>query len=105
MLPSGGQVHLHEIIIEDGGTGTVTRLRFVADGFAPDQMAPEATLRDMTFLCESNALDYLTGPVDGQTVIISLADREAPFGVMDSSVAQIFEAFTILDNTCIWEAF
>ncbi len=98
-------MHLHEIIIEDSDADVVTRLRFVTDGFAPDQMAPDATLRDMTFLCESNALDYLTAPSDGQTVIISLADREAPFGVMDSSVAQIFEAFTIQDNACIWEAF
>ena len=104
-MPSGGQVFLHEVISEAGGDGLVTRLRYVADGFAPDGVAPDVALTDMTFLCQNKALPILTVPVDGQTVIISLADRAAPFGVMDSSVAQIFEVFTILDTTCIWEAF
>ncbi len=105
LLPSGAQVHLHEILTEDGGDGPVTRLRYIADGFAPDSMAPDVALRDMTFLCQNRALPNLPAPLDGQTVIISLADRAAPFGVMDSSVAQIFEVFTILDSICIWEAF
>ncbi len=98
-------MHLHEIITEDGSDDAVTRLRYVTDGFAPDEMAPDETLSDMTFLCQSSALAHLNGTADGQIVIISLADRAAPFGVVDSSVAQIFEIFTILDNTCIWEAF
>ncbi|MCQ0092570.1 DUF6497 family protein [Roseovarius sp. M141] len=102
-LPSGGQVHLHETITE--GNGSVTRLRYVTDGFAPDDMMPDTALEDLTFLCRSKALPNLTAPVEGQTVIISLADRVAPFGVMDGSVAQIFEVFTIRDSICIWEAF
>lgn len=96
---------MQEIITEDGGNGAVTRLRYVTDGFAPDDMAPDVALGDMVFICQTKVLPDLTAPVDGQTVIISLADRAAPFGVIDSSVAQIFEVFTILDATCIWEAF
>ncbi|HEY9039901.1 MAG TPA: DUF6497 family protein [Roseovarius sp.] len=103
LLPSGGQANLYEVITEGGGDNTVTRLRFVTDGFSPDQMAPDVTLNDMTFLCENMALTRPDAPAEGQTVIISLADRPAPLGVIDSSIAQVFEVFTIVDDTCIWE--
>ncbi|WP_113910530.1 DUF6497 family protein [Roseovarius dicentrarchi] len=104
-LPSGGQVDLHEILTESGDDAKVTRLRYVTIGYAPDAAGQDSTLRDATFLCQNRALPILSQPTDGQTIIISLADRAAPFGVMDASVAQIFEVFTVRNDTCIWEAF
>lgn len=104
-LPSGGQVLLHEVITENGNDGAVTRLRYVTDGFAPDDMTPDVALDDMIYLCQNKVLNDQPGPVEGRTLIISLADRAAPFGVMDSSIAQIFEVFTVQDSVCIWEAF
>ncbi len=105
LLPSGRQVYLQEIISETGGDTRVTRLRYIADSFAPDGLAPDVALKDLTFICQNKGLPILTAPTGGQTVIVSLADRAAPFGVIDSSVAQIFEVFTVLDTSCIWEAF
>lgn len=104
VLPSGLSAHLHEIIEGDGGSDAVTRLRFVADAFTIDAMTPDAVLKDMTFLCMNNALPHLGDTADGRTVIISMADRVSPFGVIDASLVQIFEVFTIADGTCIWEA-
>lgn len=94
---------MHQILTEQAQAETVTRLRYVSDGFAADEISAEAAFDDMTYLCQNMALPAMTAPRDDQTVIISLADRAAPFGVMDASISQIFEVFTIQDDICIWE--
>ncbi|MDH5531341.1 MAG: DUF6497 family protein, partial [Paracoccaceae bacterium] len=33
------------------------------------------------------------------------SDRVVPFGESDPEATQYFEAFSIADGTCIWEAF
>ncbi len=101
-LPSGAQAYLYEMI----GQGTdEVRMRFVSDKFDPSALEPDALLADMTFLCENNDL-VLAGGIDApQHVTVSLADREAEFGILDTDVSQSFEAFTIHKTTCIWEAF
>lgn len=104
-LPSGVVAHLHEVIEEAGDNGPVARFRYVAAAFDPAAMTPEATQEDMTHLCQEVALPRLAPAPEGQAVIVSLADRAAPFGVMDSDVAQIFEVFEIRHNACIWEPF
>lgn len=105
LLPSGINAHLYEVIDESAEGGPVSRFRYVAKALDLGRMAPEAVLTDMTFLCQNNVLPQVAAAAESRTIVVSLADRPAPFGVMDSSVAQIFEVFSIVDHTCIWEAF
>jgi hypothetical protein len=101
-LPSGLNVQLHEVI----GQGTAElRLRYVSAGFDPLGEDPELLLADMTFLCESNGLAREAGAAGTSLVIVSIADRAAEFGVLNTEVRQSFEAFAIDGDTCIWEAF
>ncbi|MFD0857680.1 DUF6497 family protein [Roseovarius aquimarinus] len=102
VLPSGAEVTLYETI----GAGTAEmRLRYVSDGFDPLSVEPETLLDDMTFLCESGAVSPGEGEAGSKRVIVSIADRPADFGVLDTSVRQSFEAFTLDGDSCIWEAF
>lgn len=101
-MPSGAQAYLYEVI----GQGTdQLRLRYVSARFDPSALDPEALLADMTFLCQNNALVVTGGGDMPRHVTVSLADREAEFGIIDPNVSQSFEAFTVDRATCIWEAF
>ncbi|WP_324751632.1 DUF6497 family protein [Roseovarius sp. Pro17] len=101
-LPSGAQAQLYEVI----GQGTAeVRLRYVSAGFDPRGADTELLLADMTFICETNVLEGASQYDTPQNVIVSLADRPSEFGVLNTEVQQIFEAFSVDDNTCIWEAF
>ncbi len=101
-LPSGAQAHLYEVI----GQGTAElRLRYVSAGFDPRGADTEMLLADVTFICETNVLAGASEYNTPQSVIVSLADRPSEFGVLNTEVQQIFEAFTVHGNTCIWEAF
>ncbi|MCT8330381.1 DUF6497 family protein [Albidovulum sediminis] len=105
-LPSGMVVsYLDTIHSAPGPEGLTIRFRFVAADLAL-RPADEATLADMTWLCETYALPRLasTGPVPEQ-VIITLADRPVEFGTADPEATQYFEAFRPEGETCEWEVF
>lgn len=104
-LPSGLEAQFHEMIWDEPGQGLVYRFRFVAQAFSQD--APfESLMADLEFLCNSYAIPRLAtiGPVPNQ-VIISLADKRSEFGQYNPDVAQVFEAYRIENDTCIWEVF
>lgn len=105
-LPSGATAYLQEVLTDRPGSGLTYRFRFVSDGFAPQAGAVDKVVGDLEHLCTAYALPRLSeiGPRPGQ-VIISLGDRPSEFGVADSTVRQVFEAFTIMDDRCIWEMF
>lgn len=101
-LPSGLTVFLHEVL--DEGAGDL-RVRYVAEGFDPVGLDPELLLADMSALCQINLAAIGGEDVDIGRITVSIADRAAEFGVLNTDVRQSFEAFTIADGTCIWEAF
>lgn len=101
-LPSGANAQLHEVIETDAQE---IRLRYVSQEFDSQGADPDALLEDMTFLCETSSLVQRNAAGTPQYVVVSLANRAAPFGVLDEEVRQVFEAFTVLDDSCIWEAF
>ncbi|WP_311199259.1 DUF6497 family protein [Leisingera aquaemixtae] len=73
------------------GTGTVNY----------DTAAP-----DMDHLCGSLALPYLAEHgMTAARVVISLSDRELPFGAQDPEATQFFEAYRPDGAACMWEAF
>lgn len=106
VLPSGLEVYVQEMRLDRTGVGAVQRFRFVAPEFAGVGEAFELVRADLEYLCNSYALARLPAeePVPDQ-IVISLADRPSDFGVVDPSVIQVFEAYSVKDGTCIWESF
>lgn len=106
ILPSGMAAEFLDTIQNaPGPEGLTIRFRFLTPEIAGTS-ADEATLADMTWLCETFALPRLpvTGPAPEQ-VIVSLSDRPVDFGTTDPDTTQFFEAFRPEGETCAWEAF
>ncbi|MEO3415617.1 DUF6497 family protein [Roseovarius sp. CAU 1744] len=106
VLPSGLETYLQETLWDRPGGGLVYRFRFVAPAFSAAEADFDAVSADLEHLCNSFALPRLSnvGPLPSQ-IIISLADRESEFGVIDPDVSQVFEAYSIEEDTCKWEVF
>ena len=105
-VPSGQPVDLQEVLVEDMGSETWVRFRFVAPDIAREggSVGFKTATSDMAFLCEGLALKYLAEyALTAQVVVISLADRETEFGTASPDVTQFFESYRVSDNTCIWE--
>ncbi|QGY00315.1 hypothetical protein EI983_05660 [Roseovarius faecimaris] len=104
-LPSGLEAELQEMLWDRPGQGLVYRFRFVAPAFEQTDDV-ERTMTDLEHLCTHFALPKLanTGPLPNQ-IIISLADKPSEFGQYDENVVQVFEAFRVENDTCIWEVF
>ncbi|MGR3462247.1 MAG: DUF6497 family protein [Roseovarius sp.] len=106
-LPSGPEARLFEVLTNrPSGGGLIYRFRYVADGFTAETERFDAISGDLAWLCETHALPRISniGPQPVQ-VIVSLADRESEFGVYDETVTQVFEAYRIENDRCIWEMF
>ncbi|MDB5660085.1 MAG: hypothetical protein JWS10_2700 [Cypionkella sp.] len=108
-VPSGQAVRFVEVVMNaPGTTGLVARFRFVAPAIAKHggSVDYDVATVDMEHLCNSFALPRVasTGPRPSQ-IIISLADRDVPFGEAAPEATQFFEAYQIDGDACIWEAF
>lgn len=105
VLPSGMEATFYEMLWDRPGQGLTYRFRFVAPGFTGEEEF-DTIMADLEYLCTTYAVPRLAnvGPVPAQ-VVVSLADRESVFGVIDPDVKQVFEAYRIEDGTCIWEVF
>ncbi|MFZ1727801.1 MAG: DUF6497 family protein [Albidovulum sp.] len=108
-VPSGQVVTLIDTVqTAPGPEGLTLRFRFLAPGIARvgGTISAEAAQADMAHLCTHYALPRVSqsGPAI-QQVVISLSDRAVPFGDADPEATQYFEAYSIADGTCIWEAF
>lgn len=108
-LPSGQEVTLLEVIGNSPGeNGLATRYRFLAPAVARQGGTVDADLagNDMDWLCQNYALPRLsaTGPRP-EEIIISLSDRDVPFGQTDEAATQFFNAYSIDGDSCLWEPF
>lgn len=107
-LPSGLVATAQEVLTDrPAGGGLVYRFRFVAaDLDAAAVSDPERVATDLEWLCTHYAIPRIaqTGPKPGR-VVISLADKPSEFGVYASDVTQVFEAFSLKGDACIWEVF
>jgi hypothetical protein len=105
-VPSGESIELQEVLIDEVGVQTWLRFRFVAPYIARDTGAVDFAQvgADMTYLCDALAIPYMAQhALDGEVIVISLADRVTEFGVSDPEATQFFEAFRLSNDTCIWE--
>ncbi len=108
-VPSGQPVTLLGVVMSaPGPDGLTARFRFLAPEIARDTGGVDfdTASRDMAHLCQVYALPRIanTGPQPEQ-VVVSLSDREVPFGEADPEATQFFEAYRVENGTCIWEAF
>ncbi len=114
-VPSGQQVLLSEVLLDETPGALWARFRFVApaisrlgalsDG-AGAAMDFQRSAADMEHLCDSLALDYLRKhELAASMVVISFSDRPVEFGTADPEATQFFEAYRPDDGGCIWEAF
>lgn len=97
-LPSGASAIPLDLIVEEG----VQRVRMIGQGLAQDvagyQSDPQTLFGDMKDICTRHITT--TPAPDGSTVIVTLMDREVPFGLSDPEAIQYFEAFTIRAGAC-----
>jgi hypothetical protein len=108
-VPSGQAVTFQDLVLNAPGTGdAVARFRFVAPAIAKSggTVDPETASADMAALCANFALARIGAitPAPSQ-IIISFSDKPVPFGEATPDVTQFFEAYSIKNNACIWEAF
>lgn len=106
-VPSGQALYLQESLYETRADDSrVLRLRYVMPAIAQAPLAYGDLEADFPYLCEKMALATLAETDQEVTqVIISLADRETPFGEPAPEATQFFEAFRVEDGACIWEGF
>ena len=107
-VPSGQSVTLSEVLIDDSVDGSLARFRFLAPAIARDggTVDFETASNDMADLCVQLVLPYLEKyELDVASVVISMADREVPFGYADPEATQFFESYRPDDGGCIWEPF
>lgn len=107
-LPSGRSADLRDILLEQVGSETWARFRFVSDELDEDvaQAGSEEIETDMAALCSGHALPYLKeNALEAEIVVISVSDRDVPFGESDPQAVQFFEAYRVSDGSCQWEPF
>ncbi|SDJ16168.1 DUF6497 family protein [Salipiger marinus] len=106
-VPSGMEVRLYETLTDDFGGGPILRFRFLAPMIGSTMAHdPDALVTDMQFLCQDYAMSHLgSDAAPPAQIVISLMEAPVEFGQPRPDVRQIFEAFSLRDDTCIWEAF
>lgn len=109
-VPSGQPVSLQDVILnQPGPEGLTARFRFLAPEIARQggSIDFDTASLDMDHLCNSYALPRVltgTGPRPGQ-IIVSLSDVPVIFGEITPQATQFFEAYTVENDTCVWEQF
>lgn len=107
-VPSGQDVFLNEVLIDDTPGEIWVRFRFLAPRIGSDAgtIGYDVSAIDMDHLCETLALPYLDQHgLEVSRVVISLSDRIVTFGSSDPDATQFFEAYRRESARCIWEGF
>lgn len=107
-VPSGQQINLSEVLVDEQSTQTWLRFRFLAPKIAvgEGQLTYSEVEGDFQHLCDKLAVPYIAEfELSGDVVVISMADRDVPFGQTDPDSIQYFEAFRVKDGACVWEEF
>ena len=106
--PSGQEVTLAEVLLDENPGALWVRFRFVAPDIAPNEGGIDAEMAggDMQHLCDEIAMPYLIQhDITPVRIVISLSERVIPFGQSAADATQYFELFSPEDGVCIWEEF
>lgn len=105
-LPSGQSVSFVEKRVDL--EADIVRLRFVAPDLASPLTRPsfEDLSADLQMLCDDFGLNVALkdAPVPAQ-IVVSLSSEAVEFGVANTDVEQVFEAFSVQNGTCMLEMF
>ncbi|MEN8894437.1 DUF6497 family protein [Planktotalea arctica] len=105
-LPSGQSVSFVEKRVDL--EADIVRLRFVAPDLASPLTRPsfEDLSADLQMLCDDFGLNVVLkdAPVPAQ-IVVSLSSEPVEFGVANTDVEQVFEAFSVQNGTCMLEMF
>ena len=105
-LPSGQSVSFVEKRVDL--EADIVRLRFVAPDLASALTRPsfEDLSADLQMLCDDFGLNVVLkdAPVPAQ-IVVSLSSEPVEFGVANTDVEQVFEAFSVQNGTCMLEMF
>lgn len=109
-VPSGQPLALWEIRWErvEGTDAVQVILRAIAPQIARDSgtVDYDGAQADMDWLCANHGLTLADMPYGRATqVIVNLMDSPIPRGQTNPSVTQFYSAYSIQDDTCIWEDF
>lgn len=107
-VPSGQEVILQEVLVDEQETVTWLRFRFLAPQIAGGggQITYEVAGQDMLHLCETVALPYIDEyTLNGDKVVISFMSQITEFGQSDPDVTQYFESFRPENGVCMWDEF
>ena len=105
-VPSGQDLTLSEVLIDDVGGEAWLRFRFLAPQIARATGTVTYTDAegDFAHLCDAVARPYLADhALAADVVVITLMDRTVPFGQADPDATQFIEAFRITGDACVWE--
>ena len=105
-VPSGQAIEFFEQRVDDA-TGAV-RLRFLAPDLDDSLKRPsfEDITLDLEMLCrEFGVKTTLEDGLENTQIVISLSSEKVEYGVINSEVEQVFEAFSVQNGTCMLEMF
>jgi hypothetical protein len=103
-VPSGVPIRFVEVLLEPE-TG-FARFRFLAPNLGTAGAERDVVSGDFAWLCERIALPALQDAGwSPQQIVISIADRDVPFGQTDPDAIQYFDGFSVSGDTCQWEPF
>ncbi|QFS83431.1 hypothetical protein FIU97_11375 [Roseivivax sp. THAF40] len=106
-LPSGLVADFQELRIEArDGQGALARFRFVSEDLGTVAPDLDVLAADMDYLCDEVALPAI--PVefpDPGRIVISIGATATEFGTARPDILQVFEAYRVEDDRCMWEAF
>lgn len=107
-VPSGQQVLLQEVLLDEAPGALWARFRFIAPAIARDGGSVDygQAGMDMDHLCAALVPGYLEQyGLSPARVVISLSDRAVEFGAPAPEATQFFEAYRLEGGACIWEEF
>lgn len=105
-VPSGQPVYLLEYVDETATEDAIFRARYVAPDLAEMSDAFETVLDDMEHLCNKQAIPNVTAAgLSPARIVVSLSAEPLDLGVIAPEVVQVFESYTLQDDTCIWELY
>lgn len=107
-VPSGQTVNLTEVLVEQAQRETWVRFRFVAPQIAREggDVTFDTAASDIDHLCQNMVVPYLNEhSITPERVVISMSDRDVPFGQANPEATQFFEAYRLDGADCIWEEF
>ncbi|KIN71624.1 DUF6497 family protein [Sulfitobacter guttiformis] len=107
-VPSGQQLTLHEVLVDQQDQVHYLRFRYIAPQIAAGagQVGFDTSGDDMLHLCETFVLPYMVEyELSADKVVITFMDRITEFGVPDRDAVQYFEAFKTENGICMWDEF